>query len=342
MYKFIIRPILFLIDPERVHHLVVRLLKILFAIPGVPKLSKLIFHVKSNPTHFAGIEFPNRLGLAAGFDKNALLVDVLSNMGFGHLEIGTVTPRPQPGNPRPRLFRLPADKALINRMGFNNDGVDVVAERLKKKRSKIVIGGNIGKNTVTPNEEAYLDYLYCFERLYDCVDYFVVNVSCPNISSLHELQDRDQLNKILQTLINSRKEKSIKKPILLKVSPDLNQNQVDDAISVAMDLGIDGLVVSNTSIGRNGLQTDPDIIKEIGTGGLSGLPLKEKSTQMIKYIIQKTNGKLPVIGVGGIMDEHDALEKIEAGATLVQIYTGYIYAGPFLTKRINKMLSKRK
>lgn len=342
MYHWLIRPLLFCFDPEWVHYMIVRILKISFSIPGIAWLLRTFFRGKSfhNPVVFAGIEFPNRVGLAAGFDKNAMLVDELAALGFGHIEIGTVTPRPQPGNPRPRLFRLPADKALINRMGFNNDGVDAVVERLKCRKSKVIVGGNIGKNTHTPNEEAYRDYLYCFERLYDYVDYFVVNVSCPNISSLHELQDREQLHTILKHLVDSRKLRPIRKPILLKISPDLNDHQIDDALAVVWELGIDGLVVANTTIRRDELITDPRRIEEIGSGGLSGTPLRVCSTELVRSIANKTQGKLPIIAVGGILHEQDALEKIQAGATIVQIYTGFIYTGPFLPRRINQLLAK--
>ncbi|MGC8823293.1 MAG: quinone-dependent dihydroorotate dehydrogenase [Bacteroidales bacterium] len=341
MYKWLIRPLLFCFDAEAVHHWVVQVLKILYSIPGAPALFRLIFRQQcySSPINCAGIEFPNRVGIAAGFDKNAVMVDVLAAMGFGHIEIGTVTPRPQPGNPRPRLFRLPQDKALINRMGFNNDGVDAVVERLKRRKSKVIIGGNIGKNTVTPNEKAYKDYLYCFERLYEYVDYFVVNVSCPNIASLHELQDKNQLKHILLQLLENRKKQPVHKPIFLKISPDLNDSQLDDVLEVVMEVGIEGVVVSNTTVKRDGLQSNPQRIKTIGAGGLSGLPLRDRSTELIRVVSHKTQGKLPIIGVGGIMNEQDAIEKIQAGATLVQIYTGFIYEGPFLPMRIKKLLA---
>ncbi|MEJ5264882.1 MAG: quinone-dependent dihydroorotate dehydrogenase [Bacteroidales bacterium] len=344
MYRWLIRPILFRCDAEWVHHAVVKILKVVCKVPGVTTLFRWLFWGKAyyNPVVFVGTKFPNRVGLAAGFDKNAVLIDELASMGFGHVEIGTVTPRPQPGNPRPRLFRLPADKALINRMGFNNDGVDTVVERLKRRKSKVIVGGNIGKNTTTPNEEAYKDYLYCFDRLYDYVDYFVVNVSCPNIASLHELQDRNQLQTILQHLVDSRKNRLVKKPILLKISPDLDEAQIDDVLDVVNSLGIDGLVVTNTTVKREGLVTNSQAVKEIGAGGLSGQPLKNRSTELIRIISSKTDGQLPIIGVGGIMDERDAEEKIRAGATLVQVYTGFIYEGPFLPSRINKRLAADK
>lgn len=341
MYSWLIRPFLFRFDAEGVHHFVVRVLKNLYALPGAPKLFQLVFRQKCyrSPVVFAGIEFPNRVGIAAGFDKNAVMVDVLAAMGFGHVEIGTVTPRPQPGNPRPRLFRLPHDKALVNRMGFNNDGVDAVVERLKRRKAKVIIGGNIGKNTGTPNEEAYRDYLYCFERLYDYVDYFVVNVSCPNIANLHELQDKNQLKHILHHLLEKRKKQPIHKPILLKISPDLEEVQLDDVLEVVMETGIEGLVVANTTVKRDSLQSNPQTIKAIGAGGLSGLPLRDRSTELIRVVSSKTQGKLPIIGVGGIMNEQDAIEKIKAGATLVQVYTGFIYEGPFLPLRIKKLLA---
>jgi dihydroorotate dehydrogenase len=318
------------------------MLKFFFRIPGIGSLAHVFFKnfEKSTPINVWGITFPNRVGMAAGFDKNADLFNEMSVFGFGHIEIGTVTPLPQPGNPKPRLFRLVEDQALINRMGFNNAGVDVAVEHLKKREHKLIIGGNIGKNTSTPNEEAYKDYLYCFEKLYDYVDYFVVNVSCPNISDLSELQDKEQLTVILSKLVESRSSKDIKKPILVKISPDLNFQQIDDTLSVINATKIDGVVVSNTSIRRDMLKTNKDKVEAIGKGGLSGLPLRDISTKIISYISEKTRGKLPIIGVGGIMSRKDALEKIEAGASLIQIYTGFIYEGPFIVKKINKFLAK--
>lgn len=343
MYKSIIRPILFLLSPEKVHHLVVAILKFAALMPGLKSILNIFFKYSSEKlkTDFVGIRFPNKVGLAAGFDKNGDFYDEFSVFGFGHIEIGTVTPKPQPGNPKPRSFRLPKDKALINRMGFNNLGVDEAVKKLKNRKNSIIIGGNIGKNTDTPNDKAVDDYLTCFEKLYDYVDYFVVNVSCPNITNLCELQDKDALTAILKTLTICRKTKSCFKPILLKISPDLNNDQVDDTIQIVQEFGIDGFVVSNTTTTRTGLLSSKEIIKKIGRGGLSGLPIKERSTELIRYISQKTNGKLPIIGAGGILSENDALEKLKAGAGLVQIYTGFIYEGPFIVKRLNKAIDQQ-
>ncbi|HEY9123265.1 MAG TPA: quinone-dependent dihydroorotate dehydrogenase, partial [Bacteroidales bacterium] len=259
--------------------------------------------------------------------------------GFGHIEVGTVTPKGQPGNEKPRLFRLCKDNALINRMGFNNHGVDAAVEKLKKlRRDGVVIGGNIGKNTATPNEDAVGDYLDCFIKLYDHVDYFVVNISCPNVTNLHHLQDKDSLSAILGAIVEHRAKQITFKPILLKISPDLNFNQIDDTLEVLKQYNIDGVVISNTTVTRDNLITDKSIVENIGRGGLSGKPIKERSTELIRYVAQKTNHTLPIIGVGGIMSAADAQEKIDAGASLVQIYTGFIYEGPFLVKRINKQL----
>ncbi len=339
-YRFLVRPILFCFDPEFIHHSVVRFLKFLFKIPGIKGFFLLIFrnNVDNSPVEIAGIRFPNRVGVAAGFDKNAELVDVLPFFGFGHVEIGTVTPKQQVGNPRPRLFRLVKDMALINRMGFNNDGVECVALRLRKRKTNIIVGGNIGKNTLTSNEEAPNDYLMCFKHLYNWVDYFVVNVSCPNISNLSELQNGEQLYKILSLLVDFRNQQNVYKPIFLKISPDLTFSQVDETLQIINQLHIDGVVVSNTTTQRDNLITRRDVINSIGKGGLSGKPLKRRSTELISYIAQKTQNKLPIIGVGGIMEVNDAIEKIKAGASLVQIYTGFIYQGPFFVKKINKLL----
>jgi dihydroorotate dehydrogenase len=344
MYKYFIRPLFFLFDPENAHHIVVFLIKLLKYIPGAYWFTRLFFNSKTNqePINFIGLKFKNRVGLAAGFDKNADFYNEFSIFGFGHIEIGTVTPKGQSGNPKPRLFRLPNDNALINRMGFNNLGVDAVVEKLKQRNTGIIIGGNIGKNTLTPNELAVNDYLECFEKLYHYVDYFVVNVSCPNITDLHELQDRNALKVILQSLVENRKNKQTNKPILLKISPDLNYAQIDDTIQLIMELGIDGVVVSNTTITRNNLITNKNRIEKIGKGGLSGQPIKDRSIEMIRYISEKTNQKLPIIGVGGIMSEKDAIDKIKAGAGLVQVYTGFIYEGPYIVKRLNNALNNLK
>lgn len=337
MYKSIIRPILFKTDPERIHHVINSGLKIVDKI-GLGKVLGLYYNPKSlqMETDFCGIKFPNRIGVAAGFDKNAEVYSMLGNLGFGHVEIGTVTPKPQPGNPKPRLFRLPDDSAIINRMGFNNNGIEAAVNNLKKHNHKIVIGGNIGKNTATPNENAIDDYVTCFQGLYDYVDYITVNVSCPNVTNLKKLQGHDALQNILGTLVELRSKKEVYKPILLKISPDLDWQQVDETLDVIANNGIDGVVAANTSTTREGLKTSPERIAAIANGGLSGLPLRDRSIDMIKYISQKTNGKLPIIGVGGTMSPDDALAKLDAGATLVQVFSGFIYYGPNLAKDVNK------
>ena len=342
MYKFLIRPILFKIDPEKVHHLIVHSLNLAFKIPGIKLIFELLFKYEHSKLEreFLGLKFKNPIGLAAGFDKDAKIYKEFSSFGFSFIEIGTVTPKPQAGNDKPRIFRVPQDKALINRMGFNNLGVDQAVERLKNRDKSIIIGGNIGKNTATPNEQAIEDYDYCFRKLYDYVDYFVINVSCPNVTDLGKLQDRDSLGAIMQRLIDIRSSQSTRKPILLKISPDLNPKQVDDAVEISIEKGIDGFVVSNTTITRNNLTITQQTIDAIGRGGMSGSPIASKSTELIRYIAEKTENKMPIIGVGGIMSEKDALDKIKAGATLIQIYTGFIYEGPAFVKRIKKALVK--
>ncbi len=291
---------------------------------------------KKNSIKLFGLEFAHPVGLAAGFDKNAEAIDMLSNFGFSHIEIGAVTPLPQAGNPRPRLFRLPKDKALINRMGFNNKGMAEAIKNLKKRNSGVIVGANIGKNTSTPNENANEDYILVFERLHEYVDYFTVNVSCPNIKDLKELQDKDSLLELLTRLqeINQKKEKP--KPILLKISPDLTREQLDDTLETVKKTKIDGIVAVNTTVMREKLSYPPNKILKIGNGGLSGAPLKERSTEMIRYIHQKTQGSLPIIGVGGIMDKKDMQEKLDAGASLVQVFTGFVYEGPSLVKKLLK------
>jgi len=281
------------------------------------------------------------VGLAAGFDKNALYLRELETMGFGFVEIGTVTPKPQAGNDKPRLFRLPKDKAIINRMGFNNDGVEVVAKRLqqwKTRKSDLIIGGNIGKNKVTPNEDAWKDYEICFNALFDYVDYFVVNVSSPNTPGLRELQEKDSLRKILSHLQNINRQKAQPKPLLLKIAPDLTASQIDDVIDLAIEINLDGLVATNTTISREGLVTDKAEVDAIGMGGLSGKPVQKRSTEVLQYIHEKSGGKIPVIASGGIFTGADAKEKLQAGASLVQVWTGFIYEGPTIVKKICKDL----
>jgi dihydroorotate dehydrogenase len=286
-----------------------------------------------------GLTFLNPVGLAAGFDKDASFYKEFRNLGFGFIEIGTVTPKAQPGNPKPRSFRLPEDRALINRMGFNNLGVDAAVEKLLNRDPGFIIGGNIGKNTLTPNSEAVNDYEYCFTRLYDYVDYFVVNVSCPNISDLSELQDQALLMGILNRLIEIRSTKTLKKPVLLKISPDLNWKQIDETINIVKNSGIDGLVATNTTIRRDMLTTDKNIVNSIGKGGLSGAPITDRSNEIIKYIRQKSGNAFPIIGVGGIMSVEDAKAKLAAGADLIQVYTGFIYEGPGFVKQILKSIT---
>jgi dihydroorotate dehydrogenase len=342
MYKGIIRPLLFLLGPETVHGLVVGLVKFLFAIPFVKPLFKAFYTVKDErlKREVFGLTFENPVGLAAGFDKNARFYRQFAAFGFSHVEVGTVTPVGQPGNDRPRSFRLPSDKALINRMGFNNHGAGVIAKRLSRGRTGMVIGGNIGKNTVTPNETAVEDYAEAFLELYEQVDYFVVNVSCPNISDLSHLQDREQLAGIFSRLSSIRAGMVLKRPILVKISPDLNWRQIEDVLDLVKEFEMDGIVATNTTITRAGLSTDPKKVEEIGAGGLSGKPIRDRSTEIIKYIHDKTGGRLPIIGVGGIMSARDAMDKLQAGATLVQVYTGFVYEGPGLVKKINKAILK--
>ncbi len=336
MYKSVIRKILFLFDPEKVHHFTFSILKLIFKIPLKGKIIKKIFAVKSKKLerNLFGLTFKNPIGLAAGFDKNAVLFDEFSNFGFGFVEIGTVTPKPQPGNPKKRLFRLVEDKAIINRMGFNNDGVQVIVERLKKRSSNIIIGGNIGKNKVTPNENAVDDYLICFNELFDWVDYFVVNVSSPNTPNLRDLQDKEPLTNLLNTLQEENKSKTKSKPILLKIAPDLTDDQLLDIIDIVKITKIAGVVATNTTISRKNLLSN----NKNETGGLSGKPVAKRSTEVIRFLSEKSNKAFPIIGVGGIYSAKDAQEKLDAGADLIQLYSGFIYEGPSLVKKINKSL----
>lgn len=343
MYKSIIRPVLFKFYAEDVHHFVRFCLRLFFSIPGSQQLAKKMFTIQDKrlEREVFGLKFDNPVGIAAGFDKDATMFNELSYLGFSHIEIGTVTPKAQPGNPKPRLFRLPKDKALINRMGFNNGGVLAAADNLKNRKTKAIIGGNLGKNTLTPNEKAVDDYVAVFEGLYEVVDYFVVNVSCPNISDLHELQDQEYLEAILNAVMEKNRAKPKLKPILLKVSPDLNDGQLDEVIAVIEKTKIHGVIAANTSVSREGLKTDQEKVKAIANGGLSGKPLNKRSTEVIKFLHEKSKGAFPIVAVGGIFTAEDAIEKLEAGASLVQIYTGFIYEGPWLAKRINKEILSR-
>ncbi|HLO57566.1 MAG TPA: quinone-dependent dihydroorotate dehydrogenase [Bacteroidales bacterium] len=342
MYKGFIRPLLFLIDPEKVHHLVVFFVRLLSGVPGLNNLIKkaLFIKHKSLKTTVAGLHFNNKVGLAAGFDKNAEFFDEFAAFGFSFIEIGTVTPLPQPGNPKPRLFRLPEDKALINRMGFNNKGADYAAAKLRKRRTNIIIGGNIGKNTATPNEKAPQDYLTVFKTLYDQVDYFTVNVSCPNIKDLDKLQDSDSLADILGPLVKFRSEQAIRRPVFLKISPDISFRQLDETLEVYSRMGLDGIIATNTTTDRKCLSYDADFIVKTGAGGLSGLPLKQRALDIVRYICKQSEGRIPVIGVGGIMTAEDAVDMIKAGAVLVQVYTGFIYEGPLIVKRCNQAIAE--
>ena len=336
----ILRTILFFFDPEWVHHFSMNWLKRICSIGFLRNMMKNRFTPKDNPVNFLGLTFKNPVGLGAGFDKNALYLRELEVLGFGHVEIGTVTPRPQPGNEKPRLFRLKKDKGLINRMGFNNDGAEAIASNLQNFKSQIpnstiVIGGNIGKQKTTPNEDAYLDYDICFRKLYDYVDYFVVNVSSPNTPGLRELQEKESLRKILTHLQEIREGYAVKKPLLLKIAPDLTTEQLDDVIDLAIQINLDGLVVANTTLDRTMLSDAGKIISsEAGDGGLSGIPVRQKSTEMIVYIQGKTQGKIPIIGVGGVFTGADAREKMDAGAGLVQVWTGFVYKGPAIAAKI--------
>jgi dihydroorotate dehydrogenase len=345
MYRFLIKPLLFLLPPETIHHLLVSFLRCAFKLPGVRGLIKSIYHVKNESlkTEFLGMTFSNPVGLAAGFDKNAEVYREFHSFGFSFIEIGTVTPKGQPGNPKPRSFRIPKDRGLINRMGFNNQGAEAAAVKLSAERPKgLILGGNIGKNTQTPNEDAVADYEAVFRAIYDGVDYFVVNVSCPNITDLHKLQDQDSLEQILSRILEIRKEMSTSKPVLLKISPDLNNKQLDETLEIVERLKLDGLVATNTTIKRNGLETNKGEIEAIGKGGMSGAPITSRSLEVVRYVHDKTRGKLPIIAVGGIMGVQDALNMFDAGASLIQLYTGFIYEGPGLVKRINKGLLKRR
>jgi len=287
-----------------------------------------------------GLTFKNPIGLAAGFDKDAKLIDEMASLGFGFIEIGTLTPKPQGGNPQPRLFRLPQDQGLINRLGFNNGGVLAAAERLKKRKSDVIIGGNIGKNKDTPNEEAVGDYLFCLEALHPYVDYFVLNVSSPNTPNLRELQEKEPLKKLLTAVMEANDTKATPKPILLKIAPDLTEGQLDDIVEIVMETGIAGIIATNTTLDRSNLLTDAEEVSDMGAGGLSGKPVKDKSTEVIRYLAKRSQNSFPIIGVGGIFTVQDAIEKLEAGASLVQVYSGMVYEGPSLIKRLNKGLAR--
>ena len=337
MYSFL-KFFLFKFDPEKVHHFIFSSIRLTLSIPGMKSLWKK-WYVKENPKlerKVFGLTFKNPVGLAAGFDKNAALYNELAFCGFGFIEVGTVTPKAQPGNPKKRLFRLTEDEAIINRMGFNNDGVEEMLKNLKKRKTEVIIGGNIGKNKVTPNENAVDDYVISFNALHEYVDYFVVNVSSPNTPNLRALQDKEPLTKLLSTLKVENNKKKVERPILLKIAPDLTKEQLDDVIEIVTSTKIDGIIATNTTIDRSNLKTkNPE---GFGPGGVSGKPLRERATEVIRYIHDASKGQIPIIGVGGIHSAEDAIEKLEAGASLVQLYTGFIYEGPGIVKKINEAL----
>ncbi|MDG1743738.1 MAG: quinone-dependent dihydroorotate dehydrogenase [Polaribacter sp.] len=340
MYKSVVRPILFFFDPEKIHHFTFSLIKVLCKIPFVSKIFRGFYVVNDKRLErtLFGITFKNPVGLAAGFDKNAVLYNELANFGFGFIEIGTVTPKGQKGNPKKRLFRLKDDQGIINRMGFNNDGIAAAIQNLKKNKGQVVIGGNIGKNTATTPENYTEDYCEVFQSLHPYVDYFVLNVSCPNVGSHAKLNDKEYLLELIFACkkLNLKEEKQ--KPILLKIAPDLNNNQLNEIIDLVKETQIDGVIASNTSTNRAGLKASNERLEEIGNGGVSGQPVKNKSTEVIKYLADTSNKSFPIIGVGGIHSEKDALEKLKVGADLVQVYTGFIYEGPSLVKRINNAI----
>mgnify|MGYP001943096001 FL=1 len=343
MYKAVIRSLLFKIDPETVHYFTFDFIKFFSKIPFIPSLMRFLFNVQhpALERELFGLKFKNPVGLAAGFDKNAVLYNELANFGFGFIEVGTVTPKAQDGNPKKRLFRLKDDQGLINRMGFNNAGLDAIIEQLKHNKKRLIIGGNIGKNTATSPEHYTEDYASCFKALHPYVDYFVLNVSCPNVGSHAKLTDKDYLEELISEMKRLNTAFDVQKPILLKIAPDLNPAQLDEIIELIQKTKIAGVIASNTSVSREGLKTSKQQLNAIGNGGLSGLPVKSKSTKVIQYLSKNSNKAFPIIGVGGIHSAEDALEKIDAGADLVQIYTGFVYEGPALIKRINKALIQR-
>jgi dihydroorotate dehydrogenase len=340
VYKSILKPLFFLKKPEDAHHFTFDLTKLTFNLPIINSIVKSTFKFEDPKLEreVFGLKFKNPVGLAAGFDKDAKLIDEMAMLGFGFIEIGTLTPKPQEGNPQPRLFRLPQDEALINRMGFNNGGVLAAVERLKKRKSDVIVGGNIGKNKVTPNENAVDDYLICLETLHPYVDYFVVNVSSPNTPNLRDLQEKEPLKQLLQAVKSANDRKPNPKPILLKIAPDLTDGQLDDIVEIVQETGIAGVIATNTTIDRSELSSPKNEVEAIGAGGVSGKVLAKRSTEVIRYLHQRSKGAFPIVGVGGIFCAQDAIEKLEAGASLIQVYSGMIYEGPALIKRIKKGL----
>jgi dihydroorotate dehydrogenase len=340
MYKALIRPLLFLLNPERAHHFTFGFLSSVGWLPGVKSLLRIFFDFADPRLErkLLGLTFKNPVGLAAGFDKDARLIDELACFGFGFVEIGTLTPLAQPGNDQPRLFRLPSDQALVNRMGFNNVGASAAVERLKNRKSNIIVGGNIGRNKATPNELAEEDYAACMETLFPYVDYFVVNVSSPNTPGLRELQEKEPLKKLLDRVKSISKSKEKYKPVLLKISPDLTKEQLQDVVEILRYTETDGVIATNTTVSREGLTTSPEDVSAMGAGGLSGKPLRQRSTEVIRFLRENLGKEFPIIGVGGIMSAEDAIEKLDAGANLIQVYTGFVYEGPSFIRQINKRI----
>jgi dihydroorotate dehydrogenase len=336
MYKNILKPLLFMLTPEKAHYFSMAMLSFAIGIPGVAWVLKQCFKSGDSCKRvtICGIAFPNVVGLAAGFDKDALWLKELQVLGFGHVEIGTLTPLPQSGNPSPRLFRLPEDSALLNRMGFNNGGVNDAVSRLKRRPSNLIVGGNIGRNKITSNENAISDYLNCLESLHPYVDYFTVNVSSPNTPGLRELQDRKPLSALLRAVVKLNLTKTSPRPVFLKIAPDLTDAQLDDVVSIILEEGVDGLIATNTTVSRDSLFTNSASVAALGSGGISGAPARHRSTEVIRYVHEKSGGAFPIIGVGGIDSVDSAQEKLDAGASLVQIYSGMIYEGPTLAKKI--------
>ncbi|MGB1111472.1 MAG: quinone-dependent dihydroorotate dehydrogenase [Schleiferiaceae bacterium] len=338
MYKGLIRPLLFLMNAEQAHHFTFKTLKVLFQIPGVKAITSLFFgSLKGREKQVMGLHFKNPVGLAAGFDKDAKLYNELSAFGFGFIEVGTLTPKPQDGNPKPRLFRIVEDEAVINRMGFNNGGLDAAALRLTKKKTDIIIGGNIGKNKVTPNDVATSDYIKGVEALHDVVDYFVVNVSSPNTPNLRELQEKEPLKALLKE-VKAKNEELGAKPLMLKISPDLTDGQLDDIVGIVNELKLSGVVATNTTISRAGLKASQEKVAAMGAGGLSGKILRERSTEVVRYLRNKLSEDIAIVAVGGIFTGKDAKEKLDAGADLVQVWTGFLYEGPAMVRRMLRSL----
>jgi len=339
MYK-LLKSLIFRFSPEQAHELTMKLLSVACSVPGMAAAIRAYYSERhsSLEVEVAGLRFPNPVGLAAGFDKDAKWLKELQTLGFGFVEIGTVTPRAQLGNPKPRLFRLPADEGIINRMGFNNGGVEAAVERLKRRPKGLIVGGNIGKNKVTPNDQADEDYMACFRVLHPYVDYFVVNVSSPNTPGLRDLQAKEPLAKLLQSLMIENRAQVQQRPVFLKIAPDLTDEQLDDIVELVAETEIAGVIATNTTISRSGLKTNANEVESIGAGGLSGAPVKDRSTEVIRYLYIKSGGTFPIIGVGGIASGADAKEKLEAGASLIQVYSGLVYEGPGLVKRINRHL----